>query len=430
MTHRSVTPDNTVFIVISFEGPDSYSLAGGLGVRVDKMTQALAQEGYETHHIFIGDPFKSGISTSCSGRLIQHRWCQWISQYHPHGVYDGEEGKLNDFNQSLPEYLVEAIARPHIEMNKRLVILAEEWHTAEAICQVSELLTERGLKEGNLLLWNANNTYSFSRINWSKLNRNVVITTVSRYMRQLMLPYGVEPLVIPNGIHPDLFQPVETCCCDILRDQFRADIVLFKMARFDPAKGWIKAVETAACLKRLGYSVRFVVRGGKESYGWHVLQRARSLGLAVQDVEINGNTPEGSIHRIIAAKDAHVVNIKSFIPHELSRILFACSDAVLADSAHEPFGLVGLEAMASGGLAFVGNTGEDYARDSENAMVLETSKPSEAAASVLYLHQRRELSQQIRENARSKAREYIWNKIIKGTLQAKLQRLAWERLVA
>lgn len=219
MSHRSVTPDNTIFVVLSFEGPDLYSLSGGLGVRVDKMTQALAQEGYETHHIFVGDPHKSEISTSFSSRLIKHRWCQRISQHHPHGVYDGEQDKLHDFSESLPEYVVEVLAGPHIEMNKRLVILAEEWHTAEAICRISELLTVRGLQRETLLFWNTNNTYSFSRINWSKLNRNVVITTGSHHARQQMLPYGVDPLVIPQGgIHPELFQPLEKCCFDILRN--------------------------------------------------------------------------------------------------------------------------------------------------------------------------------------------------------------------
>jgi len=42
---------------------------------------------------------------------------------------------------------------------------------------------------------------------------------------------------------------------------------------------------------------------------------------------------------------------------------------VLADSVHEPFGLVGLEAMAVRGLACTGGTGEDYAEPGRNALV-------------------------------------------------------------
>lgn len=29
-----ITPDNAVFVLLSFEGPDIYSIAGGLGVRM------------------------------------------------------------------------------------------------------------------------------------------------------------------------------------------------------------------------------------------------------------------------------------------------------------------------------------------------------------------------------------------------------------
>lgn len=430
MPLESMSPEDAVFAVLSFEGPDSYSLAGGLGVRVSKLSQALAEQGYETHLFFVGDSDKEGVEALCEGRLIQHRWCQWISRYHPFGVYDGEEGKVNDFTDSLPEYVVDTLAIDCNARGKQLVVLAEEWHTAETVCRIGELLAERGLRQMAVLLWNANNTYSFARIDWPRLNRNAAITTVSRYMRQLMQVHGVEPLVIPNGIQRELLKPVEGVSCDLLHRELRTDLVLFKMARFDPSKGWIKAMETAARLKRMGYTLRFILRGGMEPYGKEVLARAEALGLSVQDVDLSSNSPENCVRELLAARYADVANIRTFIPHELSRIVFACSDAVLADSLHEPFGLVGLEAMASGGVAFVGKTGEDYARDLDNAVVLERSNSTEAAASVLYMHKHRQLAQHLRSRARSTAREFTWDRIISGTLTPKIQRLTWERQVA
>lgn len=83
---QTMSPEKTVFVVLSFEGPDPYSQAGGLGVRVSKLSQALAEQGYETHLFFVGDPEKEGMETAYEGRLILHRWCQWISEYHPFGV--------------------------------------------------------------------------------------------------------------------------------------------------------------------------------------------------------------------------------------------------------------------------------------------------------------------------------------------------------
>ncbi len=39
------TPENTEFVILSFEGPDQpYSQAGGLGVRVSNLSIALARQ--------------------------------------------------------------------------------------------------------------------------------------------------------------------------------------------------------------------------------------------------------------------------------------------------------------------------------------------------------------------------------------------------
>lgn len=48
-------PGNLEIVLLSFEGPDQpYSMAGGLGVRVTELAQALAESGFRTHLIFVG----------------------------------------------------------------------------------------------------------------------------------------------------------------------------------------------------------------------------------------------------------------------------------------------------------------------------------------------------------------------------------------
>src|SRR5262245_3944531 len=74
-----LTPDSTIFIIVSFEGPDAYSQAGGLGVRISGLVSTLADLGYETHLFFIGDPAAPGEESTRDGRLVLHRWSQWIS---------------------------------------------------------------------------------------------------------------------------------------------------------------------------------------------------------------------------------------------------------------------------------------------------------------------------------------------------------------
>ncbi len=112
-----------------------------------------------------------------------HRWSQWISAsaYYPNGVYQGEDEKIKDFNQSVPRWVADHVARPAAEVDKLTVVLAEEWHTAFAVCELSDILHFVGLRKQSVLLWNANNVFSFHRINWGRLNYATTITTVSRY---------------------------------------------------------------------------------------------------------------------------------------------------------------------------------------------------------------------------------------------------------
>jgi glycosyltransferase involved in cell wall biosynthesis len=153
------------------------------------------------------------------------------------------------------------------------------------------------------------------------------------------------------------------------------------------------------------------------------------MGLYSQDVSLEGLDLDSSLKQLVLAQDADIVNITSFVSHDLARILFACSDAVLANSVHEPFGLVGLEAMAAGGTAFVGTTGEDYAHDLEDAVVLESHKAEEIVASILYLQKYSGFENQLRKQARSTAKEFTWERIIENKLLPKLERLEWESTV-
>src|SRR3954454_19173533 len=89
------------FVILSFEGPDPYAKAGGLGTRVSELSVALAEHGYPVHVVFVGDPDRPGRETMLDGCLTLHRWCQWISSYYPEGVYQGEEEKLRDFTSSV-----------------------------------------------------------------------------------------------------------------------------------------------------------------------------------------------------------------------------------------------------------------------------------------------------------------------------------------
>jgi glycosyltransferase involved in cell wall biosynthesis len=430
MKARAITTENTVFVIVSFEGRDPYSLAGGLGVRVANLSETLADMGFPVHVFFIGDPKLPGEEVCQDGRLVLHRWCQWISQYHPNGVYDGEEGKLNDFNQSLPAYLLEHVAAPAISQGKLVTILGEEWQTTETMCRISDLLHQHDLRDKAILFWNANNTMSFNRIDWARLNKSTNITTVSRYMKHIMWGMGLNPLVIPNGIPRRLLQPVEEDKVRQLRQCLSIDggTILAKVARWDPDKRWHMAVESVARLKQRGIRAVLLARGGLEPHGMEVLGRARALGLTVSEASASDSSTDSYFQALHSSCNADVIDIRFHLPQDFLRIIYRASDAVLANSGHEPFGIVGLEAMAAGGIAFTGSTGEDYAIPYRNSFVLETSDPREIEGYLMYLKECPDEGTRIRNEARRTAAYFTWeasaeNLISKLESQASIQKL-------
>ncbi len=412
-----LTPDNTEFVILSFEGPDRYSMAGGLGVRVNHLSFTLSNMGYQTHLFFIGDPGLNGEEVRRGGRLVKHRWCQWISRYRPNGVYDGEEEKVYDFNESIPQFVLDRIIAPAMRQEKVVVVLGEEWQTSEAMCRLSDLLNAYGWRDRVVMFWNANNTFSFNRICWDRLIRCTTITTVSRYMKHLMWKMDINPLVIPNGIPKSLLEKVDEDQAKSVQEALKADIILCKVARWDPDKGWDSAIEATMALKHRGIKATLVARGGIEPYGQHVTDHARDMGLNVRQALVGNETPSGYIEALRGAATAEFVDIRSPLPLAFLRVIYRAADGVLANSGHEPFGIVGLETMAAGGVAFTGCTGEDYAIPFINAFVLETSDPQEITESVMYLRENPEESSRIRKAARKSARQFTWEAAAKNLIR-------------
>jgi glycosyltransferase involved in cell wall biosynthesis len=421
MKQAKISPANTIFVILSFEGPDIYSQAGGLGVRVTNLTQTLAGAGFATHLFFIGDPHRKGEEIQIGGKLILHRWCQWISAYHPLGCYQGEKEKIADYTNSLPPFLIEKIIAPAVSGNKRVVVLAEEWQTAAVVQSLNARLLEHNLRNQVVIFWNANNVFGFEQINFPQLSRACTITTVSRYMKHLMWPTGINPVVIPNGIPSNILAPVDLHLADRLRKSLNGDLVLAKIARWDPDKRWNMAIEAVASLKNHGFKTQLIARGGMEGYGEEILHHAHSLGLNVVDVQAENQDLNSFITAIgRSSRDADILNLKFFCPQDFLRPVYHIADAVLANSGREPFGLVGLETMAAGGVAFTGSTGEDYALPFYNAIVLETSNPDEIESYITYLYRHPEQSARLRQAGKSTASNFTWEKTIEN-LQQRLE---------
>ncbi|HET9095024.1 MAG TPA: glycosyltransferase family 4 protein [Candidatus Baltobacteraceae bacterium] len=396
-------------VILSFEGPDRYSLVGGLGVRVTELARALEQAGIETDLFFIGDPFKPGVE-NFTPRIRLRRWCQWISRFHPGGVYDGEPGKIADFTTSAPRFIVSELIEAAAEAGERTIVFAEDWQTAPAVIELDAQLRRAGLRQSAILTWNANNTYGFETIDWAALARAAQITAVSKYMKFELAQLDVPSLVIPNGIPPRLLQ-TDAAAIDVLRQALKSRNALLKVGRFDPDKRWLQAIDAVADLRGEGVPVQLIVRGGKEPYGNVVLSRMRERKLRIADLTLTESTPAQLAHAL-SAERADVINLRSFLPDETLYALYGAAAATLANSGKEPFGLVGLEVMASGGIPVCGSTGEDYAMPFENAIVCDTDDPRELATYLHRLFDEPQLAQVIREHATATARRYVWPAVL------------------
>jgi len=402
------------FAVISMEGPDQYSQAGGLGVRAAQLSRGLAQMGYPVSLFFVGDPTLTGHERREGVDLV--RVAQEVSRLFPRGVYQGEEVKRDHLAATLPQRLVTDWVQPHVLAGRTPILLFEEWHTAQWTRTVSDLLWRLGLRERCVLIWNANNQFGFEAIDWGALNFTATVTTVSRYMRVLVQARGVDAMVIPNGIPGSLLTAPDRSQVRLLRRAGGNRQTILKIGRFHKDKRWRQAILALIHLRRQGYPVRMLARGGGEPYGQELLAEARSANLNV--VRWTGPVDGAAdlAEAMLTHPDADLIELASFLPEALLPALYASSLAVLANSGFEPFGLVGLETMAAGGVAVVGATGEDYARHLHNSLVVQTDDPSELGDGIVRLLRDASLRARIRRQGRATARTYTWEEVISTEL--------------
>lgn len=411
------------FVVLSFEGPDLYSMVGGLGVRVTEMTSVLAEMGFVTRLFFVGDP--SFESVQSEGRLHLHRWSRWVAKQYPKNVYEGEQAKVEDFQNSLPRFLLEKVIAPNAARGVTTVILGEDWQTARTVSRTAEIVQAEGLLRRCLFLWNANNTFGFDSIDWNALIAHTQLLTVSRYMRERMRARRLLPLVVQNGIPPRFWEPVDEKTGRALQKMFPG-LLLAKVGRYHADKRWLMAVEAVGECKRLGLKPKLMLRGGSEDYGQEVRQKAHEQGLSWAAIRPRDSSPAAILEAVAAQQGSDILELDFFVPETFLRSLYWAADAVLANSGHEPFGLVGLEVMACGGVAITGSTGEEYIQSFHNGIAVGSEDPREITVYLRELLRSRGLAKHLRENGRETARLFGWKTMLKDLLR-KIEFIAWTR---
>ncbi|MDP9017688.1 MAG: glycosyltransferase [Candidatus Eremiobacteraeota bacterium] len=407
-------------VILCFEGPDPYSQVGGLGVRVTELAEALTQSGVSTELIFIGDPSLPQASITTGGVHLR-RALQDLSKDYPDGVYDGEYNKIDAFARDVPQIVIDEHIAPAASRGEQVLVLVEEWQTVKATIELDRKLRERHLRSSAVILWNANNTYGFDSVDWVALQGAATITTISKFMKFEMRARGVNALVIPNGIPIRLLDGPPADQVKRFREAISGDPFLVKVGRFDPDKRWFQAIDAIHELRKRGSKPRLVIRGGSESHGREVLLRAKSVGLQVDEFALSVQEP--NFFSDLAKTRGDVVVLTAPLPQPVLFALYAAADAVLANSGKEPFGLVGLEVMAAGGLPVCGATGEEYAEPFVNAIVCDTDDGLELATYIeSTLADPREVHL-MHAAAQATAKRYTWPTVL-NVLARKLEFIA------
>ena len=391
--------------ILSFEGPDRYASIGGLGTRVTQLANALGDIGCIVDVIFVGDPASQAVETK--GNVTLRRWSQWISAHHPRNAYDGESEKIADWESSLPSFVVDQIVVPTTASDERTLVLCEEWQTAGVAVAIDRLARLRGVRENFTLIWNANNTYGWEHVDFAALRGAAAITAVSKYMKFELARHGVPSLVIPNGIDNRLLGGADPKLLAEMKQALAGRPTLVKVGRFDPDKNWMQAVDALAELHEAGINARMIVRGGREPYADVVFARAHERGLNVERIGYEGSDGHKVIDGIALA-DGPIVHLRAFLDDATLYALYAAADAVLANSGKEPFGLVGLEVMAAGGIAVCGATGEEYAEPFVNAIVCDTSDGRELATYLRALFANPAIGDEMRRAGAETVGRYTW----------------------
>lgn len=415
-----INPANTIFVLLTFEGPDRYSLIGGLGIRMTEVSNILSRHGYTNHMFFVGDPYAESFESH--GPQNFHRWCQWISMQYPGGVYDGEDRKINEWNRSVPNYIITEIVIPAARKGMLTVVLAEDWHTAQSAVILDRRLRELNLRDHCVVFWNVNNEYGFGNINLQAVNNCCSITTVSKYMSRRMTDfYGISAAAIPNGIPERIIRKISDEDRSRITDCFEG-VVLQKTGRYDPNKCWLQAVKAMAQLKAEGRSPHLLMRGGLQEHRYEVIKSILENHLSYVSIKLQQPSIENITQAFRRYRHFDVIEMDFFLPEEFMMLLYGATHAVLANSSYEPFGIVGLEVMAKEGIAIVGNTGEDYAVHGKNAMRVKTQDPAELANLIKKVHEDESLKTNLRKNALLTAKEYTWDKVL-GILIANIEKV-------
>jgi glycogen synthase len=320
----------TRILILSWEYPPL--VEGGLARHVRKLSEQLVAHDVEVHVLTRGQAEMAAEEE--------------VAGVHVHRVREPSKPRDLDEFLSWIERMNGDMVAAGLELCERLsfdLVHGHDWLVATAGDELARHLrcpwvvtvhaTEYGRHQGWVDKHPQSHIHGVET--WMANNADAVITC-SSYMREHVTDvYGLDDqrvAVIPNGIDPLDLQPVEDL--DALRARFAAphERLVLLVGRLVYEKGFQIALEALpGVIERLG-DVRFLVAGS-----------------GTAEEELRGQAARLGL-------DAHGT-FMGWIGDDVLHSLYRIADLTVVPSIYEPFGLVALEAMASGCPTIVADTG-------------------------------------------------------------------------
>jgi glycogen(starch) synthase len=319
-------------LILSWEYPPL--IEGGLARHVRKLSEALAQVGIEVHVLTRGgeeSPTEEVVAEVQIHRVLEPtrprdlgEFVAWVERMNLDMLAAGVElGDRFDFDLVHGHDWLVANACDHLARRFDAPLIA----TIHA--------TEYGRHQG----WVDKHPQSYIHgVERWIANRADRVIACSYYMREQIADIFDVPdervAVIPNGIDPEDLQPHDEPELRRLRSEFAApeEKLVLLIGRLVYEKGFQLALEAMPTLLAAVPNTRFLVAGS----GTHELElrrQADELGLMDQGTFLG------------------------WIGDDVLHSLYPIADVCVVPSIYEPFGLVALEAMASGCPCIVADTG-------------------------------------------------------------------------
>ncbi len=322
-------------LLISWEYPPV--IEGGLGRHVRKLSEHLVRDGVEVHVLTRGGG-RLPVEADQHGVIVHRvRVGGWGSKFPKDASafvrwVDAMNGRMHALAAELCDRIEFDLVHSHDWLVAAAANLAARGIDRPWLVTVHA--TEYGRHQG----WVQNHPQShIHAAERAMVRRGDHVITCSRYMRvHVANVFGVRPskiTAIPNGVDPLDLEPV-SADLPALRAQYAdpGELLVLLVGRLVYEKGFHLALDALAPIVRRRGGVRFVVAGTGMAET-ELKRQARQLGLAGHGVFLG------------------------WIGDDMLHSLYRVSDLCIVPSIYEPFGLVALEAMASGCLCVVADTG-------------------------------------------------------------------------